>query len=263
MSATEDRSTAELVRALSEQSSRLAQMEVELRESGALREGQEDRGRGRRLRSRGRRRPLHGRSAQSPPRSSPCPKPWTRGSLRSSSRSPLVPSPASLRSPARRASRPAPRPCRSARSIRPSGTSRPPRSEPGKDEHEQGIQGKASRAEPRTGRPQEIAADIEATREELGDTVEALAAKTDVKARAKEKVAETKESISEKVSDIGGSAREATPDSASAGAQQAAAAIKENPEYAALAGAFAGRRHRRLDRARPLGLRATRLRGPC
>ena len=87
--------------------------------------------------------------------------------------------------------------------------------------------------------------DIEATREELGDTVEALAAKTDVNARAKEKVAETKESISEKVSDIGGLAREATPDSASAGAQQAAAAIKENPNTPharapSLAGVIAG-----------------------
>ena len=36
--------------------------------------------------------------------------------------------------------------------------------------------------------PEEIRADIEQTREELGDTVEALAAKTDVKAQAKAKV---------------------------------------------------------------------------
>jgi ElaB/YqjD/DUF883 family membrane-anchored ribosome-binding protein len=87
--------------------------------------------------------------------------------------------------------------------------------------------------------PEEIEADIKETREELGDTVEALAAKTDVKARAKDKVSETKETLSEKVSGIGDSARQAAPDSASAGAQQAATVIKENPEYAALAGAFA------------------------
>ena len=86
--------------------------------------------------------------------------------------------------------------------------------------------------------PEEIEADIERTREELGDTVEALAAKTDVKGRAKAKAAETKEAVTEKLHSVGDSAREATPDSAQAGAQQAAQAVKENPEYAALAGAF-------------------------
>ena len=93
-----------------------------------------------------------------------------------------------------------------------------------------------TRADERT--PEQIEADIDKTREELGDTVEALAAKTDVKARAKEKVTETKETLSEKVSGIGDSARDAAPDSASAGAQQAAALVKENPEYTALGGAF-------------------------
>ena len=44
--------------------------------------------------------------------------------------------------------------------------------------------------------PEEIRADIEATRRELGDTAAALAQKTDVKARAQEKVAGVKESIS-------------------------------------------------------------------
>ncbi|MFA5707888.1 DUF3618 domain-containing protein [Mycolicibacterium sp.] len=41
----------------------------------------------------------------------------------------------------------------------------------------------------------EIQADIEKTRDELGQTVSALAAKVDVKARAEEKVAETKDRI--------------------------------------------------------------------
>ena len=86
--------------------------------------------------------------------------------------------------------------------------------------------------------PEEIRGRHRGTREELGDTVEALAAKTDVKARAKAKVDETKETVSEKVAGIGDSARQAAPDSASAGAQQAAAVVRENPEYAALAGAF-------------------------
>ena len=38
-----------------------------------------------------------------------------------------------------------------------------------------------------TRTPEEIRADIEQTREEVGDTVEALAAKTDVKARTRER----------------------------------------------------------------------------
>jgi ElaB/YqjD/DUF883 family membrane-anchored ribosome-binding protein len=40
--------------------------------------------------------------------------------------------------------------------------------------------------------PEELRSDIAQTREELGDTVEALAAKTDVKARARERVEELK-----------------------------------------------------------------------
>jgi hypothetical protein len=42
--------------------------------------------------------------------------------------------------------------------------------------------------------PEEIRASIEQTRQELGDTVEELAAKTDVKAHAKAKVEEVKQS---------------------------------------------------------------------
>jgi type VI protein secretion system component VasF len=43
--------------------------------------------------------------------------------------------------------------------------------------------------------PEQIREDIEATRRELGDTVEALAAKADVKAHARERVERTKESM--------------------------------------------------------------------
>ena len=46
-----------------------------------------------------------------------------------------------------------------------------------------------------TGRtPEEIRAGIEETRRDLGDTVEELAAKTDFKAHAKEKVEQVKQS---------------------------------------------------------------------
>ena len=41
--------------------------------------------------------------------------------------------------------------------------------------------------------PEEIERDIARTREQLGDTAEALAAKADVKAHAQEKVAEVKQ----------------------------------------------------------------------
>jgi hypothetical protein len=44
--------------------------------------------------------------------------------------------------------------------------------------------------------PEEIRADIKETREGLGDTVEQLAAKTDVKAQAKAKVESVKEKVS-------------------------------------------------------------------
>jgi hypothetical protein len=46
--------------------------------------------------------------------------------------------------------------------------------------------------------PEEIRADIEETREDLGDTVEALAAKTDVKAHAQAKAEEVKQKTAEK-----------------------------------------------------------------
>ena len=45
--------------------------------------------------------------------------------------------------------------------------------------------------------PEEIRADIKETREDLGDTVEQLAAKTDVKAHAQAKADEIKQSAAE------------------------------------------------------------------
>ena len=44
-------------------------------------------------------------------------------------------------------------------------------------------------------RPEEIRREIDATRQALGETVAELAAKTDIKARAKEKVAGVKEKV--------------------------------------------------------------------
>jgi hypothetical protein len=55
--------------------------------------------------------------------------------------------------------------------------------------------------EEQTRAPEQIEAEIERTRGELADTVEALAAKTDVKAQAKAKVADAKDSVQAKAED--------------------------------------------------------------
>jgi len=83
--------------------------------------------------------------------------------------------------------------------------------------------------------PEEIRADIEDTQSELGDTVEALAAKTDVKARAGQRVEEVKENVQAKREEFTSKAKETTPDSARQGGQQVIAKVRENPAPVALA----------------------------
>jgi ElaB/YqjD/DUF883 family membrane-anchored ribosome-binding protein len=87
--------------------------------------------------------------------------------------------------------------------------------------------------------PEEIRRDIEETREDLGDTVEALAQKADVKGQAKAKFEGIKQSAQEKTQQFTSKAKDASPDSASAGAEQVTALAKENPIPAAAVGAFA------------------------
>ncbi|MFL5824176.1 MAG: DUF3618 domain-containing protein [Solirubrobacteraceae bacterium] len=86
--------------------------------------------------------------------------------------------------------------------------------------------------------PQELRAEIERTRQELGHTVEALAAKTDLKAQAKRKVQATKSSVTEKKDDLLGKARDASPDGAAAAASQASHKARKNPLPLAAAGAL-------------------------
>jgi ElaB/YqjD/DUF883 family membrane-anchored ribosome-binding protein len=88
--------------------------------------------------------------------------------------------------------------------------------------------------------PEEIRADIEQTREELGDTVETLAAKADVKAQAKARLATIKNTAQQKKGEFASRARQATPDSAASGAQQVAATVQRKPAPFAAAGVFAG-----------------------
>jgi ElaB/YqjD/DUF883 family membrane-anchored ribosome-binding protein len=98
--------------------------------------------------------------------------------------------------------------------------------------------------------PEQIRDEIERTQQQLGDTVEALAHKTDVKAQASARIDAAKESIQETVHDARESVsetkdellnkvRQATPDSAGAGAQQMSATVQEQPMPFATAAAFA------------------------
>lgn len=87
--------------------------------------------------------------------------------------------------------------------------------------------------------PEEIRADIEQTREDLGDTVEALAEKADVKAQAKQRLAGVKGTVQAKKDELTSKAKDATPDSAGAGAQQVASTVKRQPAPFVGAGAFA------------------------
>jgi ElaB/YqjD/DUF883 family membrane-anchored ribosome-binding protein len=92
--------------------------------------------------------------------------------------------------------------------------------------------------------PEQIRREIEDVRHDLGDTAAALAAKTDVKARAKEKVEGVKESIAEKKDSIssgtgGGSGFAGGPDQGSPidGIKSKA---QENPIPTAAIAAFVG-----------------------
>ena len=88
--------------------------------------------------------------------------------------------------------------------------------------------------------PEQLREEIEETRRELGDTVEALAAKADVKSRVREKVESTKESAAQKKDELLGKARESSPDTVTAGASQATQKAKENPVPVAAVGSFLG-----------------------
>ncbi len=87
----------------------------------------------------------------------------------------------------------------------------------------------------------QIQQDIEQTRQELGDTVEALARKADVKTRARHKLEETKASVSGTKDELIGKARETSPQSATRVASQAAEKARANPvPVVAAAGFLAG-----------------------
>ncbi len=97
--------------------------------------------------------------------------------------------------------------------------------------------------------PEQIREDIDETREQLGDTVEAIAGKADVKEQAKakvesarneaqEKVASAKQSAQRKAGELSSKARGISPEGLEAGAQQLAGTARENPVSLAIAAAF-------------------------
>jgi ElaB/YqjD/DUF883 family membrane-anchored ribosome-binding protein len=125
---------------------------------------------------------------------------------------------------------------------------------------------KSTKPEPPSGggeerSPDQIEVEIEATREEMGETVAELADKADVKKQARRRVAETKAKAAAKKDELKEQATaqkeaaaakvvHAAPDSARDGAQQAAAGAqeaaaqarqlaRENPIPTAAIGAFA------------------------
>src|SRR3954447_7039308 len=79
--------------------------------------------------------------------------------------------------------------------------------------------------------PNLIRRDIEETRERMGDTVDALGYKTDVKSRAKESVTGKVDNVKEKLVGAKDSAMDATPSTGDMqqGAKKAVGVAQENP----------------------------------
>jgi ElaB/YqjD/DUF883 family membrane-anchored ribosome-binding protein len=87
--------------------------------------------------------------------------------------------------------------------------------------------------------PEQIEADIERTRRELGDTVAAVAQKADVKAQAKARVDETRARITGKKDEVLSRTKAAAPDSASEGATKVAHVARDNRRTLVIGGAVA------------------------
>lgn len=94
--------------------------------------------------------------------------------------------------------------------------------------------------------PSQIRQEIEDTRAEMGDTVDALAYKADVKTRVKESIADKRDRLVAQVQGTPHRVGEATPDGGEIkegvreGAQQAVGVAQENPVGLALGGVAVG-----------------------
>jgi gas vesicle protein len=90
--------------------------------------------------------------------------------------------------------------------------------------------------------PREIREEIEQTRGEMGETVEALGYKADVKTRAKENIADKRDRVKERITGTTSRVGDATPDSGQVkqGAKRAAGVAQENPIGLALGSVAVG-----------------------
>lgn len=90
--------------------------------------------------------------------------------------------------------------------------------------------------------PSQIRQEIEETRAEMGDTVDALAYKADVKTRMKESISDKRDRLVEQIRGTKGKVGEATPDAepVKEGAREVVGVAQENPIGLALGGLAAG-----------------------
>jgi ElaB/YqjD/DUF883 family membrane-anchored ribosome-binding protein len=90
--------------------------------------------------------------------------------------------------------------------------------------------------------PDTIRHEVEHTREQMGETIDALGYKADVKGRAKERVSDTVEGVKERMGMASGKVSNATPDAEQVkqGARRAAGVAQENPLGLAVGAMAAG-----------------------
>ncbi|MGE4425955.1 MAG: DUF3618 domain-containing protein [Solirubrobacteraceae bacterium] len=98
-----------------------------------------------------------------------------------------------------------------------------------------GAAGAGTPGEERERDPETLRREIHRTSEDLGDTVEALSAKADVKGRAKEKIDEGRSAASERAHALRDRVEHAAPDGATDAADRAGRAVRERPQIVAVA----------------------------
>ena len=106
-------------------------------------------------------------------------------------------------------------------------------------DEDQGRGGEAVSGAEEDRTPEQVRAEIAQTREELGDTIEAVIAKADVKAQARQAVsdaranvgataADVRQSVIDKKDEVTAHAQQSTPDSVGETGQRALALAREN-----------------------------------
>jgi gas vesicle protein len=90
--------------------------------------------------------------------------------------------------------------------------------------------------------PDAIRQEIEGTRSQMGETIEAIGYKTDVKARAKDSVSARTDAVKDRVNSAMGRASDSTPSTGDVkqGARQAVSTAQENPLGLAIGAAAVG-----------------------